>query len=332
MLLAQSSVHRIPCEIESEMQPQIKEDTENAMAQASKQLYKKQESESSRELKMLSKEYQKLLDMRPELCREEDKQKSFGYWYEKNGYAKVNLNTLTALIGLVFLMFHPNNQVGTVVIAFSYSFMLMQSSAKYPIKCAIMRTAGIVLVDMLFHVLTIVLKNRISDADMKDVYLEVTSRQENIWFPEVAVVCGLGTLLQLRTVPVVFKLCHAIFMLTAALVYQRQSHAPQMCGAVSAAAGVATEFICRILTKCNTSSHLWQSVVSVFLLAVLVFLYYSNSQYPLMTVFVLVVCYMGGGIWKRVPALEATGKFAGFGVLYVAARLTAECIADGQKE
>lgn len=114
--------------------------------------------------------------MRPELCREEDKTKSFGYWYEKYSYAKANLNTLIALIGLVFLIFHQNNQVGTVVIAFSYSFMLMQSGAKYPAKCAVMRTAGIIMVDMLFHVFTIILKNKVLGADMKDAYLEVTAR------------------------------------------------------------------------------------------------------------------------------------------------------------
>lgn len=58
-----------------------------------------------------------------------------------------------------------------------------------------MRIAGIILIDMLFHMLTIILKSKISSTDMKDVYLEVTSKQENIWFIEIAAVCGLGTLL-----------------------------------------------------------------------------------------------------------------------------------------
>ena len=73
--------------------------------------------------------------------------------------------------------------------------MLMQSVTKFPVKYAIMRTTGIILVDMLFHVLTIILKSKIFDSDMKDVYLEVTSKEENTWFPEIAIVCGFGTLL-----------------------------------------------------------------------------------------------------------------------------------------
>ena len=79
------------------------------MACAAKQLYRKSDSESSRELKMLSREYQRLLDMRPELCREEDQKKSSSYLYEKYSYAKANLNTLVALLGLTFLLFHQNN-------------------------------------------------------------------------------------------------------------------------------------------------------------------------------------------------------------------------------
>lgn len=51
-----------------------------------------------------------------------------------------------------------------------------------------------------------------------------------------------------------------------------------------------------------------------------------------MTVFILVVCYMGGGIRRKIPAMEAVGKFTGFGILYVAAHLTAECLESGRKE
>ena len=105
-----------------------------------------------------------------------------------------------------------------------------------------------------------------------------------------------------------------------------------MYGAVSAAAGIATEFICRTLTKCNTLSRFWQGVISTFLVVILIFMYYGNSQYPLMTVLPLIICYMGGGIRKKMPVMEAIGKFIGLGVLYVPALLTAECLSDMWKE
>ena len=105
-----------------------------------------------------------------------------------------------------------------------------------------------------------------------------------------------------------------------------------MYGAVSAATGIATEFVCKMLVKCNTSHKVWQAIVSMFLFSVLIFLYYSNSQYPAVTVLVLVICYMAGEIRRKISAMESIGKFIGLEVLYVAAHLTAECFAEEWKE
>ena len=70
----------------------------------------------------------------------------------------------------------------------------------------------------------------------------------------------------------------------------------------------------------------------MFLFSVLIFLYYSNSQYPAVTVLVLVICYMAGEIRRKISAMESIGKFIGLEVLYVAAHLTAECFAEEWKE
>ena len=64
----------------------------------------------------------------------------------------------------------------------------MLSEGRSSIKYALMRTTGIILVDMIFHVFTVILKNIIFNDDMKDVFIEVTSSSHNAWFAEIAAV------------------------------------------------------------------------------------------------------------------------------------------------